>query len=286
LNTFTGNGSNTAFTLSSTPIDENHVLVTVYGVVQHKSTYSISTDTLTFSEAPPDSAPVEAVVFAGGAKGEKGIPGEYAGKGDKGEVGFKGDKGDKGNTGDVEAQGNKGDKGDGSMVYPSGNGVPVVSNGAAWGTTVAAPSSDIVGVSDSQTLTNKTITGLATGSSIKDSDGTSFTIGYRHAPQNAQSTGYTLVNSDSGKHVYYTGAANTITIPVDGATTGGDFEIGTIINVINNGTANINLSIASGGSLYYAGTTSTGTRVLQLKAISTVMKVAANTWFVSGSGLV
>ncbi len=45
----------------------------------------------------------------------------------------------------------------GDMVYPSGTGIAVVSSGNAWGTTLTAPSGDIVGTSDTQTLTNKTL---------------------------------------------------------------------------------------------------------------------------------
>jgi hypothetical protein len=45
----------------------------------------------------------------------------------------------------------------GDMVYPSGTGIAVVSGGTAWGTTLTAPSGTIVGTSDTQTLTNKTI---------------------------------------------------------------------------------------------------------------------------------
>lgn len=47
--------------------------------------------------------------------------------------------------------------GSGGMVYP-GAGV-AVSTGSAWTTSLSAPSSALVGVSDTQTLTNKTFTG-------------------------------------------------------------------------------------------------------------------------------
>jgi hypothetical protein len=46
--------------------------------------------------------------------------------------------------------------GGGSMVYPSA-GI-AVSTGSAWTTSLTAPSSTIVGISDTQTLTNKTVT--------------------------------------------------------------------------------------------------------------------------------
>ncbi len=45
----------------------------------------------------------------------------------------------------------------GDMVYPTGTGIATVSGGTAWGTTLTAPSGDIVGTSDTQTLTNKTL---------------------------------------------------------------------------------------------------------------------------------
>lgn len=47
----------------------------------------------------------------------------------------------------------------GSMVYP-GAGV-AVSTGSAWGTSKTSPSGDIVGTTDSQVLTNKTISGAS-----------------------------------------------------------------------------------------------------------------------------
>lgn len=45
----------------------------------------------------------------------------------------------------------------GSMVWPSSAGIAVYSGSSSWGTSLTAPSSTIVGISDTQTLTNKSI---------------------------------------------------------------------------------------------------------------------------------
>ena len=51
--TFSGDGSTTAFTMSVAPANTSSVLVAVSGVLQTPSTYSVSGTTLTFSAAPP-----------------------------------------------------------------------------------------------------------------------------------------------------------------------------------------------------------------------------------------
>ena len=53
VDTFSGNGSTTAFTLTSDPSTKNNTSVFISGVYQQKSTYSLSGTTLTFSTAPP-----------------------------------------------------------------------------------------------------------------------------------------------------------------------------------------------------------------------------------------
>lgn len=62
---FSGNGSTTAFTLSYAPASTTSVVVTVSGVVQNPSTYSLSGLTLTFSAAPPTGTSNIGVLYLG-----------------------------------------------------------------------------------------------------------------------------------------------------------------------------------------------------------------------------
>lgn len=59
LNSFTGDGTTTTFTISRIPKNDEHVFITINGVAQHVSTYSISNTTLTFAEAPEDQDEIE-----------------------------------------------------------------------------------------------------------------------------------------------------------------------------------------------------------------------------------
>jgi hypothetical protein len=65
VDTFSGNGSTTAFTLSQAPANTSSILVAVSGVVQDPSTYSVSGTTLTFSGAPPSGTSNISVRFLG-----------------------------------------------------------------------------------------------------------------------------------------------------------------------------------------------------------------------------
>ena len=59
VNTFTGDGTTTAFTLSTDPVNENNTNIFIDGVYQSKSNYSVSGTTLTFSTAPPNGSGIE-----------------------------------------------------------------------------------------------------------------------------------------------------------------------------------------------------------------------------------
>ena len=56
---FTGTGSQTVFTLSSASFGENFTFVYINGVYQQKNTYAVSSTTLTFSQAPPNTSSIE-----------------------------------------------------------------------------------------------------------------------------------------------------------------------------------------------------------------------------------
>lgn len=62
-NILTGDGSTTAFTVSSTIASENNTQVYIDGVYQSKDNYSTSGTTVTFSTAPPNGAEIEIIHF-------------------------------------------------------------------------------------------------------------------------------------------------------------------------------------------------------------------------------
>ena len=62
-NILTGNGSATAFTVSSTIASENNTQIYIDGVYQSKDNYSTSGTTVTFSTAPPNGAEIEVIHF-------------------------------------------------------------------------------------------------------------------------------------------------------------------------------------------------------------------------------
>jgi len=59
IQNFTGTGSQTIFTLSSSSSGENFTFVYINGVYQNKNTYTVNGTTLTFSQAPPLTSLIE-----------------------------------------------------------------------------------------------------------------------------------------------------------------------------------------------------------------------------------
>lgn len=139
LDTFTGNGASNSYTLSVTPTNEDHTIAVVDGVVQLKTSYSITGNTISFGANLASNSVLEVTTIAGGAKGEKGTDGTAGAKGDKGTDGTSGTKGDKGDTGTAGdkgadgAAGSKGDKGDAGPTGGSNTQVLFNDSGSANG---------------------------------------------------------------------------------------------------------------------------------------------------------
>lgn len=113
-----------------------------------------------------------------------------------------------------------------------------------------------------------------------------YAIGYKLIPQNSQSSNYTLVITDSAKHIYHPVSdttARTWTIPANGSVA---FPIGTAVTFINDsGAGSISIAISSPDILTLAGTGSTGTRTLSAPGTATAVKVASTRWVISGLGI-
>lgn len=63
--TFSGNGTTTAFTMTVAPANTSSIIVSITGVLQDPSTYSVSGTTLTFSAAPPSGTSNISVRYLG-----------------------------------------------------------------------------------------------------------------------------------------------------------------------------------------------------------------------------
>jgi len=104
-------------------------------------------------------------------------------------------------------------------------------------------------------------------------------------PQNAQTTNYTLVNSDAGKHLYYTQSANVnLYIPWS---SNASFANGTTIMVVSRTTSSANVTVTpnTGVTMYLAGNTTSASRNVTTYGMATLIQVAANTWFINGTGV-
>lgn len=120
------------------------------------------------------------------------------------------------------------------------------------------------------------ITGILSNVTV---DGTN-SVGFLIVPQNAQSAGYTLVLTDTGKHIYMN-SAGAFTIPANASVA---FSIGAAVTFVNMQSTSSTIAITS-DTMYLAGVGTTGTRTLAQYGVATALKLTSTTWIISGSGL-
>lgn len=119
--------------------------------------------------------------------------------------------------------------------------------------------------------------GAITSASLADA------VGYKGLPQNQQTSAYTLVLADMGKHIYATAANFAITVPANATTA---FPIGAAITIVVEDQQHT-VAPAANVTLVLAGTgaATTGTRTLAQGAVATLLKVGTNRWYISGAGV-
>jgi hypothetical protein len=143
------------------------------------------------------------------------------------------------------------------------------------------PSGVVVGTTDTQTLTNKTISGADNTLTV---DGTN-AVGFLTIPQNSQSAAYTLVLSDSGKSIYHPSADTTARIWTIPANASVAFPVGTAIAFVNDTSAGVITIAITSDTLVLSGAGTTGSRTLAANGMATAIKMTSTRWMISGSGL-
>jgi trimeric autotransporter adhesin len=121
-------------------------------------------------------------------------------------------------------------------------------------------------------MTISTTGAVSTASTISDSIGNVRTI-----VQNSQTSSYTLVATDNGKHISITTGGVTVPASV--------FSAGQNIVIFNNSSSTQTITQGSSVTMTLAGSTTTGNRSLASYGVATVLCTASNTFVITGQGL-
>jgi len=99
----------------------------------------------------------------------------------------------------------------------------------------------------------------------------------RSIPQNSQTTGYTLVAGDNGKHISITTGGVTVPASV--------FSIGDAVSIFNNSGSSQTITQGTSVTLRQGGTANTGNRTLAQYGVATILCIASNNFVITGAGL-
>ena len=176
----------------------------------------------------------------------------------------------------------------------TGTGVAVFGTSPAITTSITTASTTFALINTTATTVNfagAAITALNIGASnapvtafaaTATTSSTAASLGYLGMPQNSQSgSTYAIVIGDAGKHLYFTGATCTATIPANASVA---FPIGTTIAFICSSATTLTIAITT-DAMYLGGTGTTGSRTLAAYGMATAVKVTSTSWFINGTGL-
>jgi flagellar biogenesis protein FliO len=182
-----------------------------------------------------------------------------------------------------------------SIANNAGQAAFVQANTTAGGLTTANSNITIIqGVDTSQNTRLTIAEGVDVGQNtrmtiiegVDATQNTNITAAAQTVPQNAQTSNYTLQLTDAGKHIFYTqGTGTTLYIPPASEVS---FPTGATIMIVSQTTSSASVTITAnaGVSLYFAGSATNGSRSISSYGMATLIKVATNTWFINGTGVV
>ena len=151
-------------------------------------------------------------------------------------------------------------------------------NTSYWSLMALAGAGDVVGPAGGSTDSVLAVYDGTSGKSLKNSTMPISSVGYIGAPQ---STNTTVAASDAGKHIYFTGGSTaTLTVNLNATT---PIDVGTTILVVNNNSGN--LTISGAGVTFQLANGLTGNRTVATKGMASLLKVATDTWWVTGPGV-
>ncbi len=161
------------------------------------------------------------------------------------------------------------------VVFNSSGDFAASANFTWDGSTLNALNTSTGNLSASGTLS---AVGVATFSNTLSATSVSDSIGnVRTLPINTQSVSYVLLAGDAGKIVSSAGSGVTVPASV--------FTSGQTVTIFNNSAGTMTVTQGSGVTMYSAGTTSTGNRVLDARALVTVVAINTTTFVIAGAGL-
>ncbi|CAB5220051.1 hypothetical protein UFOVP231_44 [uncultured Caudovirales phage] len=153
------------------------------------------------------------------------------------------------------------------VIVSDGTNIDVLGYAALVGT--SAGSIDVTG-------SVKAGTTVTAGTTASDSIGN-----LRNVPPNAQTTSYILAATDSGKYISIT--TGGVTVPFVATT--GLLVPGQTISIYNNSVTSQTITQASGVTIAFAGTISTGNRTLAANGLCTLLCTGVNTYVITGAGV-
>ena len=151
-------------------------------------------------------------------------------------------------------------------------GNSVVSASIVDGSIVNADINASAAIAGSKVAPDFSAQNVATTGTISDGKGN-----VRSIPSNAQGGAYVGVAADAGKAIYISTGGVTLNNSV--------FSAGDAVSIINNSGSNQTITQGSGVTLYNTGDATTGNRTLAQRGMCTVWFAAADTAYISGSGL-